>query len=729
MPDEPATILQPATPDPAKSAPAVAVTSWQAWGDFFRNGGRWLAAGLGSRPASKLPAPHAATKPSRLAPLVTAVLLMLVFASIPPPPMRLDIDVDSSLSGVLNYAHAQGLQHGSDVTFTYGPLGFLTFFYFSPHAFGLRMAADVALSFTVAAGICLVAWRMKLIWRVLLLGVCAWVGANVWPRTDWLINCGLLGWGLLCFVETGRRLTWAVLIFAGLGAFAALSKASFLVLVAASAGLIGLDLLVRGRRRLALSAVLATASLYLIGWSLAGQNLAHLGDYFRNSLAMIRGYNQALGWEGAEFVRAAGWRLAWVLPALVWLRTLTAFTGAEPRQRWRRCWLTLWLTGFTFASWKHGWVRVDAFHVGMFLGAVAVLALALDVLPSRRKFSAYLARGLGVVTCLLAVAAYEALYLPSLSQSLMQPARLFWEHVRCLGHPGDYESRMRAAMEAHRAEAQLPRLREIVGAATVDVFGQHAGYALFNGLNYHPRPVFQSYAACNADLMKLNEDFYRSPGAPEYVLFQLVAMDGKLPVLEDAWLLRHLLINYTPVASEGRFTLLRAKSAEAPSLRLLHAGAVEVGQQIDLRPFGDQDLWLEIQLKPTFAGRVRQLFSRPAIVKLATWREAGGNWTSRHRAPPSMLAAGFIASPRLLQDPEILNLHAGTNLVRPAAYSLELPAGTERFWQPSVPYRIYQIENRLGRDISPAFLASLKATGESPQPTRPDSRPKPEPIR
>lgn len=654
---------------------------------------------------------------------------MLVFASIPPPPMRLDIDVDSSLSGVLNYAHAQGWQHGEDVTFTYGPLGFLTFFYFSPHAFGLRMAADVALSFTVAAGICLVAWRTKLIWRVLLIGVCAWLGANVWPRTDWLINCGLLCWGLLCFVEAGRRLTGAVLIFAGLGAFAALSKASFLVLVAASVVLIGLDLLLRGRRRLALTAVLAVASLYLIGWCLAGQSLMHLGNYFRNSLAVIRGYNQALGWEGAEFVRAAGWRLAWVLPAFVWLRTLIAFTGAEPRRQWRRCCLTLWLTGFTFAIWKHGWVRVDAFHVGMFLGAVAVLALALDVLPTRRKFLAHLARGMGVVTCLLAVGAYEALYLPSLSKSLMQPARLLWEHARCLGNPGDYASRMRAAMEAHRADAQLPRLREIVGAATVDVFGQHAGYALFNGLNYHPRPVFQSYAACNADLMKLNEDFYRSPAAPEYVLFQLVAMDGKLPVLEDAWLLRHLLINYTPVASEGRFTLLRAKSAEAPRLKLLHAGAVEVGQQIDLRPYGDQDLWLEIELNPTFGGRVRQFFSRPAIVKLATWREAGGNWTSRHRAPPSMLAAGFIASPRLLQDPEVLNLHAGTNLVRPAAYSLELPAGTERFWQRSVPYRVYQIENRLGRGISPAFLAELKTTAESPQPARADSRPAPEPIR
>ena len=63
---------------------------------------------------------------SRAAPFLAAVLLMLSFVTFPTPPP--DNDVDSSLSGVLNYAHIHGIQFGPDLVFTYGPLGFLMFF-------------------------------------------------------------------------------------------------------------------------------------------------------------------------------------------------------------------------------------------------------------------------------------------------------------------------------------------------------------------------------------------------------------------------------------------------------------------------------------------------------------------------------------------------------------------------------------------------------------------------
>ena len=67
---------------------------------------------------------------------------MLGFVTFPAPPP--DNSVDSSLSGVLSYAHQQGVQFGPELVFTYGPLGFLMFFYYAAHAAGLRMAVDVA---------------------------------------------------------------------------------------------------------------------------------------------------------------------------------------------------------------------------------------------------------------------------------------------------------------------------------------------------------------------------------------------------------------------------------------------------------------------------------------------------------------------------------------------------------------------------------------------------------
>ena len=100
---------------------------------------------------------------------------------------------------------------------------------------------------------------------------------------------------------------------------------------------------------------------------------------------------------------------------------------------------------------------------------------------------------------------------------------------------------------------QLPMLCQTIGTNTVDIFGQDQAYAWFNHLNYRPRPVFQSYSAYNATLMQINERFYASSAAPEYVLFDFTPIDKRFPPLEDAWALRTLLADYTLVAADLSF--------------------------------------------------------------------------------------------------------------------------------------------------------------------------------
>jgi len=126
-----------------------------------------------------------------------------------------------------------------------------------------------------------------------------------------------------------------------------------------------------------------------------------------------------------------------------------------------------------------------------------------------------------------------------------------------------------------------------------------ADYALLNDWSYQPRSVFQSYVACNTRLMRLNEQFYLSPKAPQYVLFGLGNVTRKFPPLEDAMVLRDLLINYVPAGEEAGFLLLKHQCSGPPRLTLLREGAVRVGARIDLRGSGNTNLWLEISMPPT----------------------------------------------------------------------------------------------------------------------------------
>lgn len=85
-------------------------------------------------------------------PLLAAMLVMLTFLTIPPAPVDLKVDTDTSFIAVLDYAQQHGLQFGPDLVCTYGPLGYLIFYYYSPNTPVLRMAVDVVFCFTVGRG-------------------------------------------------------------------------------------------------------------------------------------------------------------------------------------------------------------------------------------------------------------------------------------------------------------------------------------------------------------------------------------------------------------------------------------------------------------------------------------------------------------------------------------------------------------------------------------------------
>jgi hypothetical protein len=638
-------------------------------------------------------------RPSLVLPLLAAVLVAVTLLILPGPPVDLKVDGDTSSGAVLNHAARHGLQFGTDLVYLYGPLGYLLYFYFSPPTAVVRLVADSGFCLAVAAGVCLLAWRLRLVWRCLLLGLFVFLAANAETPTDLLMDTGLLCWGLLCFVESGRRLLWAVAAFVALAAFGTLAKALVLFIGGLGVVLIAGDVLARGNLRLAGGTVAGFVAAILLGWLACGQSLSHFGTWVATSLAVAQGYSQSLGWEGLPQAMVTGLVVALAGLAMVVIRVLTWQAGtqstgtfsASPHASLRRGLLLLWLVALLFLTWKHGLARGDSFHVAYFFGFMPSLALALEVLPSEGRAARRWAWGLGAACCLLSVFTLQTLFFPTGLRSLAHPFRLFGYHARCLLRPGDYRGRMGDAVEAKRREAQLPVTRGLVGRASVDVFGQHPIYALFNGLNYHPRPVFQSYVACDGRLDRLNEAFYLSADAPEYVMFSLGAVDRRFPPLEDSMLLRHLLLNYRPVGAEDEFLLLKRNFSGAPWLKLLREGTVRPGERISVGDLGRRDLWLEIDLDPTLIGRLRQALYQPPVVRLAAWGEGPKPLLARRRAPAAMLAAGFVASPLLMRNDDVLARFEGKEGCRPIAYSVELLPGEEHFWQSGVRFRVFHI--------------------------------------
>ena len=672
---------------------------------------------------------------------------------------------------------------GTDIVFTYGPLGFLTIPCFSGSFVVLRIVVDVALALAVAAPLCVLSWRLGIAWRFLVLGSFLVVTANIQAEAqDLLIYVGLFCWGLLCLQESRR--VWAyvacLILFA---AFSALTKLTCLIAAGLTIGAVALDHFLRevaagsadlrsavspicnqqtapgvphtrgvqetaslryGRLRIwavrSLTILAVFVLFFMAGWLSAGQSLIVLPAFLSRGFLMAGTYDQTMGVEPPLAALILGLLAVITALAAVIMRCLKVFEPSNPLRRWRQCVLLIWLTSLLFLTWKHGFVRADSIHVFFFAGFVPMLPLLIQTLHCQNRFAKRLGVLFGIGCCVLSVLSLEIVLRPD-HLRLAQPLRRAIQNTISLSQPMAYCEVMNQRLQSERARMALPEFSKIASSGTVDFLGNLPSYAVLNSLNYRPRPVFQSYAAYNAALMKLNREFYLSEARPNYVICFLAPIDSRFPPLEDAPTLRNLLINYDLAAGEDAFLLLKARrrpsvaglSSPSPPLqeregerrpfhtqvhaegqgelalpapehlKLVTEGTVRFGELINLTNFSDLNTWLEITIDPTLVGRLRQFLYQPPVVRLAVWDEAGRPLAAKFRAPAPMLAAGFLASPLVLNNATLVDLYCANPVIRPSAYAIEINGADQAVWKASIRFRLYKIENVFGTRL-PGFI-------------------------
>ncbi|HVV70305.1 MAG TPA: hypothetical protein VHI52_02210, partial [Verrucomicrobiae bacterium] len=404
------------------------------------------------------------------------------------PRLPLGNDDDSSWSAVMDYAHQKGLQFGTEIAFSYGPLGFLITPYYSPSSPWLRFGTDLFLTLMVTAGYSLLAWRMPRWWRVAALALFALFASNADPRSELLLDLGLLSWSLLCLLDLrpGESPTVranhpelnplgsaiALTAFAILAIFCALAKMTLLFPAAFGLAAIGACSLLQGRRKQGVGLMMGTAAGFVLTWLCLGQNLSHLGPYFLNGIRLSAAYD---GTMWADPYPGLKWA-ALVMLALVVGAVALCF-GAAPQERreatakWSGVMAGAWLCGFLFVIWKHGFVRAGRDHVEVFFGFVPSLALALEAWPLQRRSRRLWVRGLALTCCLVAVFALRWLFAGNLAAVVTRPFRLAWTHTGNLAAPLTYQHQLKDLQQAERAANQLPHFSSQIGRSRVDVFG------------------------------------------------------------------------------------------------------------------------------------------------------------------------------------------------------------------------------------------------------------------
>lgn len=588
------------------------------------------------------------------------VVLVATAFSVPNFPAT---DLDTSWRMALGKFLLEGRQFGTDVVFTYGPLGFA-----------------MAKTYWGGQWASLIAWQA--VQAVVFAAVVCWHGYRLtgYSRRFFFIFFFLTGLSyedamhqtIIAFAgfELIRRsnIAWrwssvallALLAVLSLAKFTNLLLGLFLVLLAG-----GLEFRVR-RHFSALRVPALFLGFFLVGWMLCGQHLGNIPAYLRSSWEISQGYQDAMGSSCPPYQLYLGVTVLLLIVAYALLNLAT-----HP-DRIRGAVLTLGAGAYIYLNWKHGFIRADGHQVGFYFAALTVIVTSPLLLEDAPRFM--LPKRLLLVTAsLITLIALESV-LNGLIRGVLGSAQyevdknitffLGKSHTREL-----YDSKLQLEKDA----LDLLKTKSIVGRSTVDVLGFEQAVAIFNGFNYQPRPVFQGYSAYTPYLSRLNYDYFASDRAPEFVLFKLQTLDNRLATMDDPHVLRLLVQRYTYLLTEQGFTLWKRKpgpfDARAFEPQPIRQTKITLGQKLDLADLADKSLWVEIDYHFSLLGKLRRFFFKPPVVTLRITDDKG--YESLHRLPRSIGRAGFMLNPVVEDMLDFMRAAGGTPKRRAVAITIE----------------------------------------------------------
>ncbi|MBP8257452.1 MAG: hypothetical protein KAX37_09015 [Opitutaceae bacterium] len=606
--------------------------------------------------------------------ILATATLWLAGVHLPGPPVA----GLESWHAVLVDAHLQKRHFGSEIAFTYGPWGFLSLSGYQVEALGIKFRWEIIGKLLLACTLVVAASEFQGARRWLLIGLLV-IGAPFFDNTA-SVTIAFLGlvWLLPADVPWWKRLV-ALLWLGFLSHFKFVFCMQALCCVTISCILHSWD----KRWRVALSLFFGYTVVFLSAWLAAGQRTSDLPEYIRLSLEISQGYGWAMAVEPSGPVAMIA---AWVIVHCALLTIAIVRSGGSPSLRAGM--IVLAVTQW-FIAWKQGFTRADDHVFGfyffcLFFGVILTLVIATP----RRAWR----HDLSIVACLVGIALTNpvlATYGP----------RTAWTRITRfpheLTHLDAWKARFVAASASASNESAVAGLAAMVGSSDVDLFTYEQGILLLNHLKYRPRPIFQSYTAYTRALLEKNAAFYASSDAPECVMLRLKAIDKRYPGQEDSLALLEVARRYNVVDVTPAHALLRRKVPDAPTSRAIE-GKVLIGTSHPA--FGEtfsvpqaigQAIWMEVDLRPTFFGRLNAFLYHAYQPQMVATRSDRSD--VRYRLISTQCSSGFLVRPFIESHLNFADLTKGRDRSSVTELRIELDSsGDQALWEKPV-VRFYSL--------------------------------------
>lgn len=550
---------------------------------------------------------------------------------------------------VLHYAFANRWQWGSDLIFTYGPLGFLLTYEYVPETFPYVVAWNILGHGACIGLVVYYASRMKsligtaLLLILLLLFACfehAYGRDHFYLVTLWLMCCGHL--------SSRSTAWWPLVAIFGIGTVLSLAKFTYFPVYLGIVATLLIHLWREAGWKRAGMALIAAVGLGVAAWIACGQSLSSLPRHIRSSLEISRGYSFAMmGPFGnrEELILAGVIAVAFVLCGVLRFRD----EGSALSR-----WLTAAVTGMVmFLVWKHGFVRHDG-HCFIYFSVLPCLACGawLDSTPSRIA-----AKGKTVLALVVIVVGLFGAFRRADIDKIQPSPTSFTEIAGIAAGRSEKSLRMLSHLSAYASEqAELRRavnrldgnsqLQAKVGQEPVAWLMNTQSQPLITGLRLYPRGVIQSYSAYTEWLANEDAKCFRSASGPRYVAVRMDLADGRVPLGDDGPAILEILSRYRPVGNFGGailFERLADANVATAADDVFVDREIEIGQSLALEESANSWTAISLDVRHSTWGRLITGLYKSPQVRLHI--ETTDGMLYDYQLIPDMCRAWFLIDP------------------------------------------------------------------------------------
>lgn len=572
--------------------------------------------------------------------------------------------LDRSWATTLNYAVMNDLTWGKDISFTYGPLGYLgirvgwgvsrysfilyDLFYFS------NLFAVFYLSYKQSAN--------KLLAALLIIIVTLMVPPNIGGANALVLLFFLIFWIKQNF-ENPRHLHYIIQVLLIVVLFYTKFNTVFISLIFFYTSLIYLVFF--KKEKILWPLVYAILPIVLI---VAFASVLHvdLPGYITTGFEFVAGYNQIMYLTDPT--------LTYMLWLVMLLAVLIAVFFAirlysEKKLFFKNLIILFLFSASFFILYKQAFLRGDVWHILEFFKFAPLLLLCTSYFTDH-SFKNKMSFLVVVILGISSVTYFTLVETDPLKLNAKLDKSAYYNQFK------DFEPNQ--GMYMTPPHAPLPeKIRQKIGQYSTDVY-PNTNYMLYeNSINYLPRPAMQAYAAYTKNLAKLDFEHYNSDRGPKFVIYDNEGIDNRYSMFDEARMHLVLQKNYTVTDTFShcghKLILLEKKRDTKPvELKFLREYAMLSTSPVVPK----KDIYYEVTFYSTFNSKIKSILNHTPEINLAIQTMDGA--ISEYRTSPALLESGLFSTVKVSGTYELLEIMNDTKvgndrqvkqyLFRPAAH-------------------------------------------------------------